>query len=82
MPSDKELWLIEEPIIDEPSDLLAMPEIKQHAVRDPQDDELGLRLLLERPEALSRSLWRDDPEHPRRTSPKNTKRRVEVLRAA
>jgi hypothetical protein len=81
MPSETELWLIEEPI-DEPADLLTMPELKQRGARDPHDDELGLRLLLEHPEALPPSLWRDQREHPRRTSPKSTKRRVDVVRAA
>jgi len=55
---DDDLWLMDEP--DDPADLLAMPEIK-HASREPREppeDEIGLRLLLERPEAISKKLWR------------------------
>ncbi|WP_394836354.1 hypothetical protein LVJ94_05555 [Pendulispora rubella] len=50
-----------EPDDDDPLDPLStFPEVKQWIARDIQDDDIGLRQLLERPEALSRSLslWR------------------------
>ena len=59
MLSTNELWLIEEASLDDPPDLLTLPEIKQHAAHDLDDEDLGLRRLLERPEALSRSWWRE-----------------------
>jgi hypothetical protein len=47
-----DLWLLEEPPIDEPSELFSIPEIRRHLVRDRRDEDIGLRGLLERPEAL------------------------------
>lgn len=53
-------WVFEEPppIDDESSDLLTIPELKHcltsHRDEDEEDD-LGLRSLLEHPEALARS---------------------------
>ena len=82
MLAKNELWFIEEPPIDEPSDLLALPEIRQHVTSELRDDELGLRHLLEDPEALSPSLWRDEVEQRRRMSARMAKRRLEVPRAA
>jgi hypothetical protein len=52
-----DLWLLEEPASDEPSELFSIPEIRHHLVRDSLADEVGLRSLLERPEALSKA-WR------------------------
>ena len=54
---DDDLWLLEEPPSDEPSELFSIPEIRHHLVRDSLADEVGLRSLLERPEALSKA-WR------------------------
>jgi hypothetical protein len=52
-----DMWLLEEPIED-PTDLLTIPEIKREVVGPPHDEDgIGLRLLLERPEVLARSLW-------------------------
>jgi hypothetical protein len=52
-----DLWLLEEPPIDEPSELFSIPEIRRHLVADRVDDEVGLRALLERPEVLARPWW-------------------------
>jgi hypothetical protein len=72
--------LVEEPALDEPADLLTIPEIKQHVVHDRRDEELGLRSLLERPEALS--MLSCEEARSRRGSPKSVKRQPHVLRAA
>ncbi len=54
-----EPWLMEEEmLLDEPSDLLlTMPEIRQLADPRRPEEQLGLRSILECPEALSRA-WR------------------------
>jgi hypothetical protein len=62
MLSKADLWLVEEPALDEPSDILAIPEIRQFVAHDQHDDELGLRSLLERPEAMPRA-WREAVHH-------------------
>ncbi len=84
MLANDELWLVEEPPIDAPSDPLTIPEVRDHVTHEPHDDELGLRSLLERPEALSKSWWR--VEHARRRRArlpfKTARRRRDVLRAA
>ena len=76
-----DLWLMAEELpIDEPADVLrAMPEIRQRVDVDPGDEELGLRSILERPEALSQA-WRHSAhaERPHRTS----KRPASALHAA
>jgi hypothetical protein len=45
-----EVWF-EEPI-DEPTEILSIPEVRHYFAHDHHDDELGLRSLHERPEAL------------------------------
>jgi hypothetical protein len=67
-----DLWWMEEEVlsVDDPADLLrTMPEIRQLVDPDRHDDELGLRAMLERPEALSKAWWR-------------VKRHADFLRAA
>ena len=45
---------------EDPSALLdALPEIRQEVGAMPADDDLGLRSLLERPEAFAHAWWRD-----------------------
>jgi hypothetical protein len=45
---------------DDPAELLkAMPEIRYEVAPTPTDDDLGLRTLLERPEAFTLPWWRD-----------------------
>ncbi len=53
-----DLWLMEEVLsLDESAELLrTMPEIRQ-LVDGRHDDELGLRSILERPEALAKAWW-------------------------
>jgi hypothetical protein len=46
------------PVDDEPFDPLVLPEVKQYVAHERREDALGLRSLLERPEALSRAWWR------------------------
>ena len=79
-----ELWIVEDPPIDEPCDLLTIPELKQHVSHDLRlrDEELGLRSLLERPEALSNSWWRAEQVRTRRPPSRKGKRQHDVLRAA
>ncbi len=51
------LWTLDDlPDDDLLADWLFAPEIKRHLVEHRRDDELGLRELLARPEALSSSL--------------------------
>lgn len=69
-----DLWLVEELRIEEPSDPLTIPEIRHHTVHEPHDEELGLRSLLERPEALSKAWWREEHAHTRRAVPRSAKR--------
>jgi hypothetical protein len=53
-----ELWLMEELSADEPSELLrSLPEIRRCFEPERSDDEVGLRAILDRPEALSKA-WR------------------------
>jgi len=54
------LWLAEEPVLEEPADLWTIPEIRQHIAHEPHDDELGLRSLLELPEASPSPWWREE----------------------
>ena len=80
----KDLWLMEEELpLDEPSDvLLTLPEIRQLVDPDRDEEELGLRAILDRPEALSRA-WRhcaDAEQHPHTS--KSARRHADVLRAA
>jgi hypothetical protein len=45
---------------DDPAELLkALPEIRKEVGAAPTDDDLGLRSLLEDPEAFSHAWWRD-----------------------
>jgi len=45
---------------EDPVELLrALPEISHEVAPAPADDDLGLRSLLERPEAFSHGWWRD-----------------------
>ncbi|WP_394841021.1 hypothetical protein LZC95_28590 [Pendulispora brunnea] len=54
-----ELASLDELPDDEPADPLAiMPEIKPYLREETQDDDIGLRSLLEQPEALSKYIWR------------------------
>ncbi len=59
MLDQNDLWLMEEELpVDEPADvLLTMPGILQQFDPDRDDEELGLRSILERPEVLSKA-WR------------------------
>ena len=54
-----DLAFIEEPPVDDVSDLLrALPEIRRRASHPRRDEGLGLHSLLERPEAQSKAWWR------------------------
>ena len=76
-----DLWLLDEAALDEPADPFAMPEIREHLVRDRRDDEVGLRALLEHPEALSKA-WRRPGSSRKRAPRKMGRRHPDVLRAA
>lgn len=46
--------------VEDPSDLFeVLPEIRHEVAPGPADDDLGLRSLLERPEAFRHQWWRD-----------------------
>jgi len=73
---DDDLPFIEEPTIDEVSDLLrTLPEIRRSVALSPREEEGSLRSLLEQPEALLRARWGSASTHRR-------KRAARVLRAA
>jgi hypothetical protein len=51
---------------DDPAELLkALPEIRQEVASAAADDDLGLRSLLERPEAFTHAWWRDQASRSR-----------------
>jgi hypothetical protein len=84
MLDQNDLWLMEEDLpVDEPADvLLTMPSIRQLFDPDRDDEELGLRSILERPEVLSRA-WRHCTHDERyQGTSKSAKRHIGVLRAA
>lgn len=55
-----DLSFMDETAEEDPAELLnVMPEIRQEVAPAPADDDLGLRSLLERPEAFSHAWWRD-----------------------
>jgi hypothetical protein len=69
--------------LDEPGDLFrTIPEIRQFVDQDRDDEELGMRSILERPEALSKAWWHSAHEKRHRHGSKRPKRHAEVLRAA
>ncbi len=76
------LWLVEEPVLDEPADFLSIPEIRQHIVHEPHDGELGLRSLLETLQAPPSPWWRDEQDCHRRIAGKIRKRRPDVATSA
>jgi hypothetical protein len=76
---DDDLWLLEEPPIDEPSELFSIPEIRRHIARDRLEDDVGLRALLERPDALSNAWCRGSSKRKRRL--KSAKHPSDGLRA-
>lgn len=47
-----ELWWFDESTCDAADDVIRMPEVKQAIGHELRDDELGIRSLLERPDAL------------------------------
>jgi hypothetical protein len=73
----------EELPVDEPADvLLTMPEMRQLFDPNREDEGLGLRSILDRPEALSKA-WRHCTHAERhQVTSKSSKRHVDVLRAA
>jgi hypothetical protein len=76
------LWLVEEPALEEPADLLTIPEIKQHIAHEPQDDGLGLRALLDMPEPPPSPWWCDERPRDRRTARRARRNRAELATAA
>ncbi len=77
------LWLVEEPVLDEPADLLTtIPEIKQHIAHEPHDDELGLRALLEMPEAPPLPWWCEEQQRHRRVARRGRRSRAGLATAA
>jgi hypothetical protein len=75
-------WLVDEPVLDEPADLLTIPQIKQHIAHEPNDDELGLRALLEMPEAPPSPWWREEQPRHRPVSRRSRRSRAGLATAA
>lgn len=76
-----DLWLIddEDAPLEEPSDLLkTMPEIRQYLDPEPRSVDVGIRSVLESPEALSKAWWRSKGKR----RPRSTRRRARMLDAA
>ena len=74
-------WLVEEPVLDEPADLLTtIPELRHHIAHEPHDDDLGLRALLEMPEAPPSPWWCEDRD--RRAARRGRKSRASLPTAA
>ncbi len=76
------LWLVEEFALDEPADLLTMPEIKQHIAHEPHDDEIGVRALLEMPEAPPSPWWCEERCSDRRLARRGRRSRAGLATAA
>jgi len=76
----RDVWLVEEPVLDEPADLLTIPELKQYFGREPHDEELGLRALLETPETPPSPWWCE--EQPRRRVAGRSRRNRSALERA
>ena len=77
----EDMWWVEELEADEPSDLLrTMPEFRQYAAAPLDEEEVGLRSLLDVPEAQSKAWWRNANARKRHMA-KNMKR-PHALRAA
>jgi hypothetical protein len=49
---EEPFWMVEDAVMEEPSDLMMLPEFRQRVDREHHDEDLGLRSLLERPEVL------------------------------
>jgi len=80
--NEDDLWWVEELEADEPSDLLrTMPELRQYAAASLDDEEeVGLRSLLDLPEAQSKAWWRN--ANARRRHPAKNVKRPHAVRAA
>jgi hypothetical protein len=64
----EDLSFLDDEAIDDPSELLkALPEIGQYVTPAPPEEDLGLRSLLERPEAFTHAWWRDQARRSSRT---------------
>jgi len=75
-------FLVEEPALEEPADLLTIPEIKQHIAHEPHDDELGLRALLEMPVAPPSPWWFEGQPRDRRAARRSRRSRASLATAA
>lgn len=76
-------WLVEEPVLDEPADLLTtIPQIKHHIAHEPHDDELGLRALLDTPEAPAPPWWSEEQPRDRRIARRGRRSRASLAKAA
>jgi hypothetical protein len=59
MQKSVDLSFLDEPVEEDAAELLrALPEFRHEVAFEPDDDDLGLRSLLERPEAFSHAWWR------------------------
>ena len=49
---EKTLWILEEAIMEEQSDIMTLPEFRQRVDQEVHDDDFGVRSLFEHPEVL------------------------------
>jgi hypothetical protein len=84
MLDQNDLWLLEDELpLDEPADvLLTMQEVRQLFDPDRSDEELGLRSILEQPEALAEAWRRSAHVERHQRILKSAKRPIDALRAA
>lgn len=75
-------WLVEEPVLDEPADLLTIPEIRHQIAHEPHDDELGLRALLDTVETPPSTWWSEEQHRVRRAAARGRSRRTDLASAA
>ncbi|HVY26186.1 MAG TPA: hypothetical protein VHB79_06520 [Polyangiaceae bacterium] len=61
-------WLLDDPVEGAGDLFRVLPEMRPYLAQSPQDDDLGLRSLLEQPEALAHSWWRNQASKSARTS--------------
>lgn len=75
-----DLSFIDEAAEEDPAELLkALPEIRHELAPAPADDDLGLRSLLDQPQAFAHAWWRDQAS---RGSNHRPRRRPAPWRAA
>lgn len=74
-----DLWFLDDPI-DEPAELMkALPEVRQELTPTGTEEDLGLRSLLENPDALAHAWWRDQASKSGRPNASGSRARAAQL---